>query len=89
MATYNNNIATNDQAELVHVSMDRCKVSATKWAKAVNFPWPTVLPKKQRSSGLMKYAGRGVPHYVLIDKEGKRLAEGKAACFQKLSELSK
>ena len=87
MATYNSTIANNDKVELIHVSLDEDRASATKWAKSVKFPWPTVLPKKQRSSGLMKYAGRGVPHYVLIDKEGKKITEGKHASFEKIKTL--
>lgn len=89
METYNSKIANNDKAELVHVSLDDDKKDAVNWAKSVNFPWPTVLSNKQRSSGLMQYAGRGVPHYALIDKNGKQLATGKQACLQKIEELTK
>ena len=70
-------------------SFDRDDQSALTWAKKHTFPWPTVMMKKQGKAGIAKYAGRGVPHYVLIDKEGNKLAESKAACFAKIAELSK
>lgn len=89
METYTSKIASNDKVELIMASFDRDSNAALAWAKKHTFPWPTVMIKDQNKAGIGKYAGRGVPHYVLIDKEGKKLAENKAECFAKLAELSK
>ena len=35
----------------------------------------------------MKYYGGGVPTYILIDREGTKLASGKTAIWAKLGEL--
>lgn len=89
MKSYNDTIASNAKVELIHVSLDRDDDSALEWAKSAQFPWPHVLPDKHRSSGLMQYASRGVPHYALIDKNGKVIVTGKRNSFQKIKELTK
>ena len=88
MGTYNEKIAPNPKVELIHVSADSDKKSAEEWAKKEKFPWPTVLPEDAKRSGLDKFAGGGVPHYVLIDKEGKQLAEGQGQVLAKVQELT-
>lgn len=71
------------------MSRDSDDDAAESWAKKNNFPWPTIMMDKQEKSGLEKFKGRGVPHYVLIDKEGKELAVGKDQSFDKIKELTK
>lgn len=88
MGTYNEKIATNPKVELIHVSADTDKKDAEEWAKKEKFPWPTVLPDDVKRSGLDKYAGSGVPHYVLIDKDGKQIAEGQGEVLGKVQELT-
>ncbi len=88
METYQSEIANNKKVALIHLSQDDDKKDATTWAKSNLFPWPTILKSKQRSSGLLSYAGRFIPNYVLIDKNGELLAEGKSASLKKLKELS-
>ena len=87
MESYNTLIKPKKNVELIFISCDRSEDAALKWAIKENFPWPTVLPDKLRRSGLEKYAQRGIPSYTLIDKEGKILAQGKYACFEKIKEL--
>lgn len=70
-------------------SADRDAKAALGWAKQHTFPWPTVLIDNVPKSGLGKYQANFVPHYVLIDKSGKKLAEGKAAALAKAMELTK
>ncbi len=70
-------------------SYDRDPKAALGWAKQHTFPWPTVMMKNLKKAGIAKYANGGVPHYVLIDKDGKKLAENKANCLAKIAELSK
>ena len=88
MGTYNEKIATNPKVELIHVSRDQDKESAEEWAKKEKFPWPTVLPDNFERCGLSAFAGNGVPHYVLLDKDGNKLAEGLQAALAKAEGLS-
>jgi len=85
--SYNSSIKKNPKVDLVLVSLDRDAGTAKKWAKKEKFPWPTVLQKDYRASGLNKYAGRGVPHYVMINRKGKVICTGKHQCFAKLKSL--
>jgi hypothetical protein len=87
--TYNNQIANNPKAELIHVSRDSDEDSAEEWAAKEKFPWPTVLPDDGKKSGLMDYAGTAVPRYVLLDPDGKVLAESLSAALRVIEEKSK
>ncbi len=70
--------------------MDQSEEAALKWAKSAKMPWPHVLPKNARKSGLSKFNRDSMANlYVLIDKDGKKLATDKAECFQKIAELTK
>jgi|TARA_B110000908_G_scaffold74107_1_gene89316 hypothetical protein len=85
--SYNSDIATNDKVEFIHYSLDRTDAAALKWAKKESFPWAHILPAKHAVSGLAKYAKNFVPYYMLIDKDGKILAEGSRAIFAKIKTL--
>lgn len=87
MEKYNADIATNDNVEFIHFSLDRSDKAALTWAKKEKFPWAHILPAKHKASGLEKYAKNYVPYYMLIDKEGKILAEGSQAVFAKVKSL--
>ena len=89
MGTYNSKIAGNDKVELIMASGDQDPKAALKWANQHNFPWPTVMSKDIQKAGLSKYKFGFVPHYVLIDKDGKKIAEGKEASLRKAAELGK
>lgn len=87
MESYNKHIAKNDKVEFIHYSLDRSADAAEKWAKKEKFVWPHILPDKHRASGLAKYAKNFVPYYMLIDKDGKIMAEGKQQVFAKIQSL--
>lgn len=87
MKSYETEIATRDNVEFIHFSLDRTPKAALAWAKKEKFPWAHVLPAKHGASGLQKYAKNFVPYYMLIDKEGKILAEGSRAVFAKVKTL--
>ena len=84
---YEENVADNPIVELIHVSLDRDEKAAEAWAAKESFPWPTVTMANMKQSGLEAYSPRGIPNYKLIDKDGKVVAEGKGAVFQKVKEL--
>jgi len=85
--SYQEIIAPKKNVELIFMSCDRSEDAALKWAVKESFPWPTVLADKRKRSGLSEYAQRGIPSYTLIDKEGKIIAQGKHASFEKIKEL--
>ncbi len=91
MKTYNEDIASNPNVELIHISRDSDEDAATSWAKKENMPWPTILKEDSDSKQLvMPYFpdGRmGVPSYVLVDQTGKEVARGKAAALAKMKDL--
>ena len=62
---------------------------ALKWAVKEKFPWVTVLasvPEWKKNFSFMKYKKRGVPQYVLVDKDGNKLAEGLAQALKYIDE---
>ena len=83
--TYNKEIATNPNLELIHLSRDNSEDAAEAWAKSFNQPWPSLMKEDTNVEKLiMPYFpdGRiGLPTYLLIDREGKEVARGKAAAL--------
>ena len=57
--------------ELILVSSDRDKKSALGYMTKYNMNFPTVEFSKIKSTNSKKFAGRGIPFLVVIDKEGK------------------
>ena len=89
MEKYNEVIAENPKVAMIYVSRDRDDGAAEDWAASHGFPWLTVLPKDVERSDLLAYrAANSVPHYSLRDKDGKEIANGSSAIFNKLKELS-
>ena len=86
MKSYQEKVATNTAVEMIHLSRDGDKGAAADWAKKEKFPWPTIM-QDDTSEFFLKHYGGGVPTYVLIDREGNKLATGKAAIFDKLDSL--
>jgi len=85
--TYNKKIAPKKNIEFILFSLDRSDEPALKWAKKESFSWAHILPDKHRKSRLLKYKKPFVPYYVMIDKEGEILAEGKDGILAKAKEL--
>ena len=91
MEKYNTTIAGNDNVELIHLSADQSEDKAAEWAANEKFPWPTILADKIGRSGLDQFKPPGYPTYMLVDKDGKKLAQahGSAPIFAKLKEVAK
>ncbi|NNC90314.1 MAG: hypothetical protein HKN82_17815 [Akkermansiaceae bacterium] len=87
MEKYKSKVADEPAVEMIHVSLDRDDSVAESWAASVGMPWPTVMRDKLERSGLSEYSPRGIPHYLLVDAAGNKLAEGSAAVFAKVDEL--
>ena len=63
------------------------KSAALAWAKKESFPWPHIM-EKDMGRTLGKYFKNVAPTYVMVDREGKVLANGKGGCFAKAAELA-
>lgn len=88
MKSYNDDIASNEKVELIHISRDSDDKAAEGWAEENKFPWPTLMKDDaERSELLMSFYGGGVPTYVMIDREGNKVASGKGAIWAKLKDL--
>jgi hypothetical protein len=86
---YNRDIAENPKVELIHISHDRDEDAAEEWAVKEGFPWLTVLPDDVERSDLLDYKiANSVPHYILVDAAGNRLADGSSAVFSKVKSLT-
>jgi thioredoxin-related protein len=88
---YNSEIAALDNLELIHVSVDRNLSQAVAWAKKESLPWPTILPADMNKTMAKDIKVRGVPTYILMDKNGKEIhrAHDSASVLKKFEEVSK
>ena len=60
--------------------MDESEAPALTWAKSEKFPWPLILSPNEKVPKLFnRYAQRYIPYYVLVEKNGKVVAQGKEA----------
>ena len=88
METYNKEIASNPNAELIHLSLDRDEDAAEEWAAKESMPWPSLMQEDIDDDTLITPFfpdGRlGVPTYILVDRTGKEIARGKAAAMAKI-----
>lgn len=93
MEYYNDEIAKDDNVELIWATADSSEPAMESWAAKEKFPWPTIKFKEARKiDEINKVRPRGVPGYALIDANGELLASSTGSSGpvkQKLKELSK
>jgi len=83
-------IADNPKVEFIHISADSSEDAAEEWAAKEGFPWLTVVPDDVKRSDLMEFKTKNsVPHYVMVDASGNRVANSSAEVFNKIAEVSK
>ena len=87
MEKYKTKIASNPAIEMIHGALEP-EAAALIWAKKEAFPWPTVMDQDLEKAGLEQYASTFVPGYILIDKNGKKLAENAENVFAKIDALT-
>ena len=77
--------------EVIFVSSDRSKGSMKKYMKNKKMPWPAIAyKKKQKIKTVMKNAPSGIPHIVILGKNGEATFAGSAnAGLSKLKTLAK
>jgi thiol-disulfide isomerase/thioredoxin len=73
---YNDAIAKHPELELIFVSRDKSLFGMETYMRETNMPWPAIDYRKvANKSGILKYAGDGIPDLVLVDSTGKVLAD--------------
>lgn len=89
MEQYKTDIAGNPKVAFIHISHDRDEDAAEEWAAKEGFPWLSILPGDVDRSDLLEYkVANSVPHYILVDAAGNRLADGSSSVFSKAKELT-
>jgi hypothetical protein len=86
--SYNTSIATNPKVEMILLSRDQTEDAATAWAEKVNMPWPTLMMEDTDNKFLEPYNIKFLPTYLLIDRTGKLVANGKSEVFAKIKETA-
>lgn len=78
---YNNVISKNPDIELVLLGQDRNEESALEWIKKEKMPYPYYLDKGKYNDipGVEGNRGGGIPHAIIVDKDGKMLYHAHAA----------
>lgn len=89
MEQYQQKVAKNAKVEFIHVSQDSSEGAAEDWAAKEGFPWLTVAPGDVERSDLLEFkTANSVPHYVMVDSAGNRIASGSGEVFRKVEEVS-
>ena len=86
MESYQKDVASNPKVEMIHLSRDRDNAAALKWARKDKLPWPTIMRNQIAASLLTHYSNR-LPTYILIDREGNKVAEGKGPVWDKIKAI--
>ena len=84
--SYQKHVVPNPKVEMIHLSRDRNNAAALKWASKDKLPWPTIMRDQIDASLLTHYSNR-LPTYILIDREGNKVAEGKGPVWSKLKTI--
>lgn len=72
---YNKHRGIHDDFELVFVSSDSDQDSFEKYILDYKMPWPAVRYEDANNRKIDKYAGRGIPCLVVVDRNGKVLVD--------------
>ena len=95
LVEYYNKHAKEDNFELIFYTSDRSEKASEKYMQDYKMAWPTVKFSKMKYTDLKKFGGAGIPRLVLIDKEGKVIADsyegkkykGPSVALKKMDEL--
>lgn len=72
---YNEQPGKKKQFEIIFVSNDNDENQMEEYIKGDSMPWPAIAYRSvPRMKEILKYAGRGIPCLVLVDREGKVLS---------------
>lgn len=73
---YNQVIAQHPEVEVVYVSADHSADEMQKYMREVKMPWPAIdYQKVESKEAVRKYAGKGIPSLVLVDRLGRVVSD--------------
>ncbi|MGZ0706821.1 thioredoxin family protein [Coraliomargarita sp. W4R53] len=72
---YNEQRDKNSNFEIIFVSSDRDEESQEAYMLEDQMPWPAVEFDDARDKMVRKYSGTGIPCLVIVDREGKVIAD--------------
>ncbi len=73
---YNRVAPQHPDFEVIFVSGDRSAGAMEKYMREMKMPWPAVaFPKVAEKTGLLRYAGEGIPCLVVVDANGRVLSD--------------
>jgi nucleoredoxin len=76
LAYYNQIVHDHPEFEIIFVSADKSADGMATYMRESGMPWPAVeYGKLANVAALQKYAGRGIPDLVIVDANGKVLAD--------------
>lgn len=94
---YNGNPSAKKTFEVIFMSRDRSENAMEDYMAGDQMPWPAVrFRDADRIDEIKKYMGRGIPCLVLVDREGKVIADsyvdgnyvGPTSVMEKMGELA-
>lgn len=90
MESYQAQIASNKNVELIHISLDSEQDAAATWAQKTKMTWPTILlPDHAKEALTTPYFEHDpeVPSYILVDASGNIIVRDKTHAFAKIKLL--
>jgi nucleoredoxin len=78
-----------DKFEVILVSNDRSEAAMKKYMIKEKMPWYAIDYEQKKSINMKKFAARGIPNLMLIDRQGNQLARGQSNVLTKLEALLK
>lgn len=72
---YNENREEHENFELVYVSSDSNEEAQEKYMEDYEMPWPAVKYGNAKDKIVRKYAGKGIPCLVVVDRQGEVIAD--------------
>jgi nucleoredoxin len=94
---YNGNPGAKKTFEVIFLSRDETGGAMEKYMKGEKMPWPAVrFRDARRIDEITRYEGEGIPYLVVVDRQGKVIADsfangeyiGPASALAKMGELA-
>jgi thiol-disulfide isomerase/thioredoxin len=82
-----NKLGGGERFEVVLMSADKTEEKMLAYMKDTNMPWYAIDFDERKGTGINTFAGGGIPHLMLIDKNGKILGRGRGQASNVLRKL--
>lgn len=82
-----NKLGGGERFEVILISADRSEEKMNAYMKDMNMPWYGIAYDQRKGTGVSQFAAGGIPHLMLIDKDGKILGRGRGQAGNVLRQL--